>query len=159
MIFDDKNNSNFYTKLNEGFKKYLLCEDIIINVHKSITCRQDFQESGFIINGYEQKYCNKCSYCSYKYCCKKCCYCEDHCKCKNVKHAIIYILPSLWLNTIHIHKYPIDIINFRKNINQNIDNQKINIDYKKVEELLCEISDQINNIKISMNIIFGNFES
>lgn len=163
MIFDVKDNSNFYTKLNEGLKKYLLSEDIIINIHKTITCRQEFQGNGFIINGNEQHFCNGCSprsykYC-YKYCCEKCFYCEDHCKCKNIKHAIIYILPSLWLNTIYIHKYPIDIINFRKNINQNIDNQKINIDYEKVEELLCEINDQINNIKISINIIFGNFES
>lgn len=155
MISEVKNNPIFYTKLYEGFKKKLLDENIIINIHKSIMNRDTFFESGFIINGYQERRCNDCSYNVYKYCCKKCYYCESHCTCKNINHSIIYILPTLWLTTICEHNYPINIINFRKSINQNIYNQKININYKEVDELLCEIDEYIDEIKVSIDIIFG----
>lgn len=155
MIFDVRNNYIFYKKLYYGFKERLLDENTIINIHNFISNKKEFFEVGFLINGYDKKYCNYCGYNS-KHCCIKCDYCENHCKCKNIQHAILYIFPSLWLTTINTHKYPIDIINFRKSINQNICNQKMDINYKEINDLLCEIKEQIDEIKISINVIFGN---
>lgn len=63
----------------------------------------------------------------------------------------------MWLTTVNKHSYPIDVINFRKSINQNISNQEINIDYKKVDNLLNEI-EQIDDIKISISINFGRLK-
>jgi hypothetical protein len=154
MIFDVRNNSIFYKKLYNGFNERLLDENTIVNIHRFILNRTEFLDIGFVLNAYNQRNCNSCGYNTYKYCCKKCNYCENHCKCQNIYHPIIYILPSLWLTTINKHSYPVDIINFRKSINQNINNQEINIDYEKLDKLLNKI-EQIDDIKISISIIFG----
>lgn len=153
MIFEVRNNSIFYRKLYDGFKECLLDENTIINIHKFITNKKEIFDIGFKINGNNESYCSSCGH--IMYCCIKCERCERHCKCKNLIHAILYIFPSLWLTTINEHKYPIDILNFRKCINQNIYNQKIDIKDQEVNELLFEIKEQIEEIKISINIIFG----
>lgn len=153
MIFDIRNNSIFYKKLYDGFKECLLDENTIINIHKFIANKKEFFDTGFLIDEDDKKYCGNCGY--LRYCCMKCDYCANDCQCKK-QEAIIYILPSIWLATINYHKYPVNIINFRKYINKNICDQQIDINYKMIDELLCKIKEQIDEVKISINVIFGN---
>lgn len=153
MISDVKDEPVFYTKLYQGFKKRLLDEDTVIDIHKFITNKKEIFDLGFLKNDQDKKYCNYCGYT--RYCCKKCSYCENDCKCKKIQHSLIYIFPALWLKNINVHRYPVNVIEYRKGINQNIFNKKIDITYEEVDKLLCGINEQIDEIKISINVIFG----
>ena len=137
LMYKNKDEIIFYKSLIHGFGEYLFNEETIIRIHKLFI---NFIKKYKI----EEKNFKKSSYTNY---------CEKHCLCKLcIKyHSIAYILPVIWLSQINNHTYPVNIINFRKSIKNNFNNEMLKINIKDIKNLIPDYDD----IVISISIIYG----